>query len=160
MLARYAIAITAARVIPQPPIQPTQGPNVRLPHVNVVPQSGSSRLSCANATAIAIMGKNASNSTAGACSPTAMTTNPSVAVMLYAGAVAARPMMTLERRPMADPRSPLSTGSVTGRGLDWTRSLTAMAASSEAILYMDIQRIAASQVKGLRGFLARELRTP
>src|SRR3954447_18074543 len=108
--------MTAAKVMPQPPSQPTHGPNVFVPQVKVVPQSGSSRLSWAKATTIAIIGKNARNSTAGACSPTAMTTNPRVAVMLYAGAVAASPMTTLANSPIAEPRRPLSTGSVTARG--------------------------------------------
>ena len=36
--------------------------------------------------------------------------------MLYAGAVAASPITTLASRPIADPRSPLSTGSGPGVG--------------------------------------------
>src|SRR5947209_2601008 len=100
--------MTDANVIAQPPSQPAYGPNARVVHVNVVPQSGSARLSCAKATATAIIGRKASRMIAGACVPTAMTTNPRVAVTLYAGAVAARPMTTLDNRPIADPFRPLS----------------------------------------------------
>src|SRR4051812_47397245 len=105
--------MTDANVMAQPPSQPAYGPNARVVHVNVVPQSGSARFSWANATATAIIGRNANRMTAGACVPTAITTKPSVAVTLYAGAVAAKPMTTLDSRPMADPCSPLSTGSTT-----------------------------------------------
>ena len=34
-----------ATATPQPPIQPTQGPKAFVPHVNVVPQSGTALLS-------------------------------------------------------------------------------------------------------------------
>src|SRR3954447_21710972 len=96
--------------MPQPPSQPAYGPNARVVQVKVVPQSGSARLSCANATAMAIIGRKASTIIAGAWEPMAMTMKPSVAVALYAGAVAARPMTTLDSRPIAEPRKPLSTG--------------------------------------------------
>ena len=43
--ARFAITMTSAAMMPQPPSQPTIGPNARDPHVNVVPQSGSALLS-------------------------------------------------------------------------------------------------------------------
>ena len=59
-----------------------RGPIALAAQVNTVPQSGSERLSWAYPTAIAAIGKNARNMTAGACSPTAITTKPSVAVML------------------------------------------------------------------------------
>jgi hypothetical protein len=44
---RSAITMTSAAMIPQPPIQPTHGPKARAAQVNVVPQSGSGRLSSA-----------------------------------------------------------------------------------------------------------------
>ena len=43
--ARLAITMTSAAMIPQPPIQPTTGPNALVAQVNVVPQSGSASLS-------------------------------------------------------------------------------------------------------------------
>ena len=43
--ARLAITMTSAAMMPQPPIQPTSGPNARLAQVNVVPQSGSALFS-------------------------------------------------------------------------------------------------------------------
>ena len=43
--ARLAITITSAAMMPQPPSQPTIGPNARDAQVNVVPQSGSALLS-------------------------------------------------------------------------------------------------------------------
>ena len=42
--ARVAITMTSVKMIAQPPIQPICGPNARVVHVNVVPQSGSARL--------------------------------------------------------------------------------------------------------------------
>ena len=82
MPARYAIAMTEAKVAIHPPIQPARGPIALVAQVNTVPQSGSARLSWAYPTAIAAIGKKARNMMAGACSPTAITTKPSVAVML------------------------------------------------------------------------------
>jgi hypothetical protein len=46
---RLAITITSAAMMPQPPIQPAQGPNARAVHVNVVPQWGSALFSSRNA---------------------------------------------------------------------------------------------------------------
>ena len=43
--ARLAITMTSAAMMPQPPIQPTTGPNARVAQVKVVPQSGSASLS-------------------------------------------------------------------------------------------------------------------
>jgi hypothetical protein len=42
--ARFAITITSATTIAQPPIQPVFGPNARVAHANVVPASGSALL--------------------------------------------------------------------------------------------------------------------
>ena len=44
--ARLAMTMTSAAMMPQPPIQPARGPNARVAHVKVVPQSGSALLSC------------------------------------------------------------------------------------------------------------------
>ena len=41
--ARFAITITSATMIAQPPIQPAYGPIALVTHANVVPQSGSAR---------------------------------------------------------------------------------------------------------------------
>ena len=54
------------------------------------------------------IGRNARIMTAGACRPTASTTTPIVAARLYAGAVEATPITTLDIRPSAPPFSPLS----------------------------------------------------
>ena len=43
--ARLAITSMSEATMPQPPIQPTHGPKVRVPQVKVVPQSGSALLS-------------------------------------------------------------------------------------------------------------------
>ncbi len=43
--ARLAMTRTSAAMIPHPPSQPTMGLKARVPHVNVVPQSGSALLS-------------------------------------------------------------------------------------------------------------------
>src|SRR6476661_8259244 len=54
------------------------------------------------------IGKNARIITAGDCRPTARATAPMVAARLYAGAVEATPITTLDIRPSAPPLSPLS----------------------------------------------------
>ena len=54
------------------------------------------------------IGRNARIITAGDCRPTASATAPIVAARLYAGAVEATPMTTLDIRPSAPPFSPLS----------------------------------------------------
>ena len=54
------------------------------------------------------IGRNARIITAGDCRPTASTTAPIVAARLYAGAVEATPITTLDIRPSAPPFSPLS----------------------------------------------------
>ena len=43
--ARFASTMMPATATPQPPIQPTQGPNAFVAHVKVVPQSGTARFS-------------------------------------------------------------------------------------------------------------------
>ena len=45
--ARFAMTITSATMIPQPPIQPAFGPKARAAQVKVVPQSGSALFSSA-----------------------------------------------------------------------------------------------------------------
>src|ERR1035438_3812200 len=52
---------------------------------------------------------NATTATSGAFRPTAMTTKVRVAARLYAGAVEATPITTLETRPSAPPFRPLSS---------------------------------------------------
>jgi len=47
---------------------------------------------------------------AGALTPTTITTKPSVAAKLYAGAVEATPMTTLDSNPSTPGLSPLSSG--------------------------------------------------
>ena len=54
------------------------------------------------------IGRNARIITAGDCRPTASATAPIVAARLYAGAVEATPITTLDIRPSAPPFSPLS----------------------------------------------------
>ena len=68
-----------ATATPQPPSQPTHGPNALVAHVNVVPQSGTSLLSSRYANAMSSIGTNAMMKAIGACSPTVSTTKPSVA---------------------------------------------------------------------------------
>jgi len=43
--ARFAMTMTSATTIAQPPIQPVLGPNARVAQVKVVPASGSASLS-------------------------------------------------------------------------------------------------------------------
>ncbi len=40
---RFAITMTSAAMIPQPPIQPERGPSAFVTQLKVVPQSGSAR---------------------------------------------------------------------------------------------------------------------
>src|ERR1700709_1025375 len=63
--ARFAMTMTSAAMIPQPPIQPVFGPNARAAQVKVVPQSGSALLSSWYATAMRYMGMNASSTIPG-----------------------------------------------------------------------------------------------
>src|SRR5664279_1187115 len=106
--ARLAITITSAAMIPQPPIQPTIGPNARVAQVKVVPQSGSASLRSLYATAMKYIGTNASSMIAGAFNPApAETTRPRLAAREYAGAVDAIPTTTLLSRPNAPGLRPL-----------------------------------------------------
>ena len=63
----------------QPPIQPIHGPIARVTQENVVPQSGSTRLSAANAAAISSIGTNDARSTPGALTPVRATRAPRIA---------------------------------------------------------------------------------
>ena len=105
---RLAITMMSAAMMPQPPIQPVRGPNARAVQVNVVPQSGSALFSSRNATAMHSMGRNDTMSVPGLCTPTTATMRPSVAAMLYAGAVEETAITTLDISPSAPARSPLS----------------------------------------------------
>src|SRR5664279_3153289 len=58
------------------------------------------------------IGTKASTTMDGDCNPTRATIRPSVAARLYAGAVDATPMTTLERSPIAPVFSPLPPSSV------------------------------------------------
>jgi hypothetical protein len=70
----------SATMIPHPPIHPTTGPNARVAHVNVVPQSGSASLSSLYATAMKYIGTKANKMMAAALTPAPPTTmRPSVA---------------------------------------------------------------------------------
>ena len=68
-----------ATATPHPPSQPTHGPNALVPHVKVVPQSGTALLSSRYAKAMNSIGTNATTNAIGAWAPTASTTKPSVA---------------------------------------------------------------------------------
>ena len=70
---------TPVMAIAQPPIQPVHGPSARVTQENVVPQSGSTRLSAANAPAMSSIGRNETSSTPGACTPTSATIGPRTA---------------------------------------------------------------------------------
>ena len=65
--------------IAQPPIHPAQGPIARVTQENVVPQSGSTRFSAANAPAMSSIGRKDTSSTPGACTPTSATIGPRTA---------------------------------------------------------------------------------
>src|SRR6187399_874340 len=106
-LARTTIPATAT---PQPPSQPTHGPNAFVPQVNVVPQSGISLLSSRYANAMNSIGMNARMKTTGACAPTARTTKPSVATSEQTGAVEASPMTVEPHNPRVPAASPLPSG--------------------------------------------------
>ncbi len=69
----------SAAMMPQPPIQPTTGPNARLAQVNVVPQSGSAWFSSLYATAMKYIGTNANSMMAGALMSAVATTMPRLA---------------------------------------------------------------------------------
>ncbi len=68
-----------ATATPQPPSQPTHGPNALVAQVNVVPQSGTARFSSRYANAMKNIGMNARMNAIGVWKPTTATTNPSVA---------------------------------------------------------------------------------
>ena len=68
--------------MPQPPIQPQDGPNARVAHVNVVPQSGSASFSSLYATAIMYIGTKASSMITGDCRATVAITKPSAEARL------------------------------------------------------------------------------
>ena len=70
---------TPVIVIAQPPIHPAHGPIARVTQENVVPQSGSARLSAANAPAMSSIGTNEASRTPGACTPTRATIGPRTA---------------------------------------------------------------------------------
>src|ERR1700689_3860212 len=99
-------------MMPQPPSQPAHGPNARVVHVNVVPQSGSTLFSSRNAYAMQSIGRNEKISVPGLCTPTMATIRPSVAAMLYAGAVDETAITTLEISPSDPARRPLLTGAL------------------------------------------------
>ena len=70
-LGGWAIAMTG--------IQPSHGPIARVTQENVVPQSGSTRLSAANAAAISSIGMNDARRTPGALIPVRATSAPRIA---------------------------------------------------------------------------------
>ena len=104
--ARLAITRMSAAMMPQPPIHPTCGLKALVPHVKVVPQSGSALFISWYPIEMKYIGMKARIVTIGACRPIATTTKPSVAARLYAGAVEATPMTMLEIRPSAPALSP------------------------------------------------------
>src|ERR1700733_2142352 len=106
--ARLAMTRMSAATIAQPPAQPVRGPNARAAQVNVVPQSGSALFSSLYPIDVSSIGMKASSATTGAPRPTTATMNPSVAARLYAGAVEATPMTTLDTRPSAPVLRPFS----------------------------------------------------
>ena len=110
----------SAAMTPQPPIQPTRGLNALVAHVKVAPQSGSALFICWKAREMNHIGKKAQMVTIGACTPIATTTKPSVAARLYAGAVEAMPMTTLEIRPSAPDLSPFSCARFAGSTINAT----------------------------------------
>ena len=105
--------MSAART-PQPPNPPTRGENARVDHVKVAPQSGSALFICWKAIETKNIGTKASTVTMGACTPIATTTKPSVAAKLYAGAVEAMPITTLETNPSAPVLRPFSGARLAG----------------------------------------------
>src|SRR5690349_6097968 len=118
--ARFASTTVPATATPQPPSHPTHGPNAFVAQVKVVPQSGISRLSSRYANAISSIGTNAITKAMGACSPTASTTNPSVAASEYTGAVDARPMTVDPKSPsvpVARPLPSFDAGAGAGAGV-------------------------------------------
>ncbi len=76
----------------------------------MVPQSGSALFSSLYPIDVSSIGTNARTVTAGDCSPTVVTTNTSVAAMLYGGATDAVAITVVEIRPSAPALSPFSTG--------------------------------------------------
>src|SRR5215467_1466318 len=108
--ARLAMTSTSAATMAHPPAQPVLGPNARVAHVNVVPQSGSALFSSLYPIEVSSIGTKARTDTAGACSATAPTTNTRVAAMLYAGATDAVAMTVVEISPRAPDFRPFSSG--------------------------------------------------
>src|SRR3954451_15836824 len=102
------MTMMSAAMIPQPPIHPVRGPKARAAQVNVVPQSGSRLFSSEYATAISHIGMKASSMIPAAFTPTAMTTKPSVAASVQAGAVEDTPITIEDTSPIAPPLRPLS----------------------------------------------------
>ena len=82
-----------------------------MPQVNVVPQSGSSRLSWEKATAIAIIGKNGEEEHRRRVQPDRDDDEPERRGDAVRRCCRRQSDTTLASRPIADPRSPLSTGS-------------------------------------------------
>src|ERR1700735_2846383 len=80
--ARLPLTRMSAATVAQPPDQPTEGPNARVPQMKVVPQSGSALFSSLKPIEHSSIGTNASTATSGALSPTAATTKNSVAARL------------------------------------------------------------------------------
>src|SRR6478735_12096907 len=99
-----------ATATPHPPIQPTHGPKALVPHVNVVPQSGTSLFSSRYAYAMNSIGMKAMTNAIGACAPTARTTKPRVATSEYTGAVEASPMTVEPHSPSVPAASPFPSG--------------------------------------------------
>ena len=105
--ARFASTTIPATATPHPPIQPTHGPNALVPHVKVVPQSGTSLFNSRYAKAMNSIGMKAMMKAMGAEAPTARTTKPRVATSEYTGAVEARPMTVDPQRPRVPAARPL-----------------------------------------------------
>ena len=80
--ARLPMTRMSAATVAQPPAQPIDGPNARVPQMNVVPQSGSALFSSLKPIEHSSIGTNASTATSGDFSPTAATTKNSVAARL------------------------------------------------------------------------------
>ena len=97
-------------MVPQPPANhPVRGPIARQAQVNEVPQSGSTAFISLIAHAQRNIGMKARITISGAATPpTAITTKPSVAARLYAGAVDASPTPTLAQKPIAPLFRPFS----------------------------------------------------
>src|SRR5579862_9762596 len=82
------------------------------------------------------IGRNDATSVPGLCTPTTATMRPSVAAMLYAGAVEETAITTLETSPSAPARRPLSrvAGASTEAGTAGTAPLAGVAAASAMVI--------------------------